>query len=179
METLAKMTPADFAYIIGAALLVMLSQALWAWRQPIVAFFRQWSVNANDSDYGNSVDRQSQPTTAIDPVAATDNEPLRAIAMSSNDDNEPLPRNGRNPVLRARAELIARLIKSESLYVRDSQGAYKRITQTALIELATGLKANGRSESDYGQLHAELLPLIKPQIVISPGRPEERVISKV
>lgn len=179
METLARMTPGDYAFIIGMALFVMLTQMLWGWREPIVAFFRQWSVNDRGSGYVTGDETDQPATTATTPVAATSNEPLRRIAMQSNEDNEPLTRNGRNPVLRARAGLIARLLKSESLYVRDTAGNYRRVTQTGLIELSTGLKANGRPESDYGQLRAELEPLINPQIVISAGQPGERVISKV
>lgn len=176
METLARMTPSDFAYILGAVLLVAVSQILWNWRQPIVALF---SVKLSGRDYVTSGTTNQPATTATTPVAATSNEPLRPIAIGSNEDNEPLTRNDSNRILRARAELIARLLKSEMLYVRDSQGNYRRVTQTGLIELATGLRPNGRPESDYGQLRTELEPLINPQIVISPGRPEERTIAKV
>lgn len=158
--------------VIGAAVAVLLAMGLWDWRTVIIARLR---VRSNDPDYVTGAWGDEDTTTATQPVAATDNEPLRPIAMGGNADNGAL---SRNVVLRARAELIARLLRSESLYVRDHKGNYKLATQTGLIELATGLKPNGRPESDYGQLRAELEPLINPQLLIAAGRPEERAISK-
>jgi len=132
-------------------------------------------VKSKAADYVTDDQPDDETATATQPVAATDNEALRPIATGSNDSNGPLTRN---VVLRGRAELIAKLLKSESLYVRDAKGNYKHITQTALITLATGLTPNGRPESDYGLLRAELEPLINPVIYISKGRPEEQVIAK-
>jgi hypothetical protein len=63
--------------------------------------------------------------------------------------------------------------------VPDGKGGYKELKQTALITLATGIVSNGRAESDYGQLRAELEKLINPRLVVAAGRPEEREISRV
>jgi hypothetical protein len=109
------------------------------------------------------------------PVAATDNGSLRLIAMSQSERNEPLPRN---VVTRAQADIIARLVKSGSLYTPDGRGGYKALGQTALIRLALGLEPNGRPDSDYGQLKAELDPLLKAELTIGAGRADERTIAK-
>jgi hypothetical protein len=165
MDAIARMSPADFAYIIGAAALVMLSQALWGWRHNIVGYVTK---------------RRSRPApaTATAPVAATATEALPPVAKPSNEVNEELPRNGGNLVLRAQADIIARLLKAD-MYIPDGKGGFKELKQTRLIELATGITANGRAESDYGQLRAELEKLINPQLTIAAGRPEERQIAKV
>jgi hypothetical protein len=160
------MTPADFAYIIGAALAVMLVQGLWNWRQPIADYVAQWRS-------------ERAPATANLPVAATATEPLRPVAMPSNDSNAELPRNGSNLVLRAQAQVIAHLVRADSLHIPDGKGGYKPAGQVALIKLATGLTPNGRADSEYGQLRAELESLLKPQLTIAAGRPEERQIAKV
>lgn len=172
MEKLAQVGPQHIFWVIAAACAVLLTMGLWDWRTVIVARLR---VKGKAPDYVTGSGEGEPMTTATQPVAATEQEARNVIATPGNADNGALPGN---VVLRARAELIARLLKSESLYVRDAQGNHKRITQTVLIELATGLKPNGRPESDYGQLRAELEPLINPQLVIAQGRPEERVISK-
>jgi hypothetical protein len=109
------------------------------------------------------------------PVAATVAEPRNGIAIERNERNAPLTGN---IVARAQALLIARLLKSEMLYIPDGKGGYRRITQTALIKLATGLEPNGRPDSDYGLLRAELEPLINPVLVIDAGKSTERVIAK-
>jgi hypothetical protein len=80
--------------------------------------------------------------------------------------------------VRVQAELIARLVQAKSLYVADGKGGYKPCGQTALITLATGLAANGRKDSEYGQLRSELDPLINPQLVIAAGQPQEHLIAK-
>jgi hypothetical protein len=160
------MTPSDFAYIIGAAAAVMLVQALWNWRQPIADYVAQWRS-------------ERAPATANPPVAATATEPLRPVAMPRNDSNDELPRNGGNLVLRAQAQVIAHLVKSDALYLSDGKGGYKPAGQVALMKLATGLIPNGRADSDYGQLRAELESLLNPQLTIAAGRPEERQIAKV
>jgi hypothetical protein len=160
------MSPADYAYIIGAAALVMISQMLWGWRLTI-------------ADYVTRFRRLMTPATATAPVAATATEPLPPVATPSNAGNAELPRNGGNLVLRTQAQVIAHLLKSDSLYIPDGKGGFKELRQTRLIELATGLTANGRPESEYGQLRAELESLINPQLMIAAGRPEERQIAKV
>lgn len=170
MEAVAKMGPADFGYIIAAAALVMITQVLWGWREPIVRwahhYVTQWRSTVT-------------PATATAPVAATATEDAQPVAMRRNEGNEELPRNGGNVVLRAQAELIARLVRADSLHVPDGKGGYKKAGQVALIRLATGLEPNGRPDSDYGRLRGELEPLINPQITIAAGRPEERAIPKV
>jgi hypothetical protein len=166
MDAVAQMTPADFAYIIGAAALVMISQMLWNWRGPIADYVARWRS-------------ERTPTTANPPVAATATEPLRPIAMGRNEGNEELPRNGGNLVLRVQAQVIAHLVKSDALYLADGKGGYKPAGQVALIKLATGLAPNGRADSEYGQLRSELESLLNPQLMIAAGRPEERQIAKV
>ena len=131
-----------------------------------------------DSDYVRS-DTDEEPLTSIStPDAATDNEPLRGIAMRRNDDNGELSRNGSNVVLRTQAAQIARLIRSDSIFIADGKGGYKKAGQGVVIKLATGLEPNGRASSDYGQLLAELKLLINPQLTIHAGRPNEQVIDK-
>ena len=178
MDKLAQVRPEHLGMVAVVTIAFLVLRAMWDWRGEIFSRLPHRSVNTNRPDYGNTLTDESLTTTATEPVAATTPEARNVIAMERNDDNAALTRNGGNVVLRARAEIIARLLKSEMLYTRDSQGGYRRITQTWLIELATGLRPNGRPDSDYGQLHAELKPLIDPTMVISPGRPDERVISK-
>ena len=167
MDALARMSPSDYAYIIGAAALVMISQLLWGWRQPIADYVTrlwQWVTPA--------------PATATTPVAATEPEPLRPVAMPRNDSNQELPRNGGNLVLRTQAQIIAHLVKAGTLHIPDGKGGYKPAGLVALITLATGLTPNGRPESDYGQLRAELESLMRPHLVVAAGRSEEREIAK-
>jgi hypothetical protein len=144
----------------------MITQALWNWRQPIADYVAQWRSTAGQRG-------------AIAPVAATATEPLRVIAMRRNEGNEELPRNSGNLVLRSQAQVIAHLVKSDALFIADGKGGYKPLGQVALIRLATGLTPNGRADSDYGQLRAELESLLDPQLTIAAGRPEERSIAKL
>jgi hypothetical protein len=160
------MSPSDYALIVFGTIGFLALRSLWDWRRSIAAYVAQWR-------------RPATPATATTPVAATATEPLRVIAMGRNDSNAELPRNGSNLVLRAQAELLARLIRSDSLFIADGKGGYKPAGQTALIRLATGLAPNGRADSDYGQLRAELESLLDPQLTIAAGRPEERSIAKV
>jgi len=161
MDALARMSPADYGYIIGAAALVMISQMLWGWRYPIAAYVTRLRL-------------QVPRATATQPVAATLPEARNVIAMPRNDGNDVLPRN----VVRVQAQIIAHLLQA-GLYVPDGKGGFKELRQTALITLATGLVQNGRPDSEYSQLRAELEPLINPRLVVAAGRPEERQISRV
>jgi len=168
MDTVARMTPSDFAYIIGAAALVMLSQLLWGWREPII-------------DYVTLIRQKVATKHAITPVSATDNEPLRPIAMPRNERNEELTRNERNEELRRmQADIIMRLVTSDALFIADGRGGYKQASQGFLIKVSTGLEPNGRKESEYGLLREMMKELSnEPMITISAGRPEERQIAKV
>lgn len=166
MDTVARMTPSDFAYIIGAAALVMITQMLWGWREPII-------------DYVTLMRRRMTSATATQPVAATDNEPLRPIAIGRNERNEELSRNERNEELRRmQADIIMRLISSDALFIADGKGGYKKAGQGVLIKVATGLEPNGRKESDYGLLQAELKGQLNPTLTIHAGRPDEYEITK-
>jgi len=96
-----------------------------------------------------------------------------------------MPRNERNALLssglvaQTQASMLVRLLASEVLHIPDGRGGYKRATQTTLIRLATGLEPNGRPDSEYSQLVAELRrQQPRSVIVVSPGRPDERVIAK-
>lgn len=175
MDKLAQLSPLHYLIIIVMAIGVVLTMGLWDWRMVLIARIRGKHLA---QDYGTQEQAGTESTTATAPVAATGDQGEPMIAMGRNDDNTTLTRNGGNVVLRARAELIARLLRSQSLYMHDAKGTYKRITQTSLIELATGLKPNGRAESDYGQLRAELEPLINPVLHIAAGQPHEQVIPK-
>jgi hypothetical protein len=141
------------------------------------------SSAADTDDYDNDEEVEAaddpQRAPAAPPVAAMSDSARNGIAMGRNERNEDLSRNERNERLRVQAELIARLVQAKSLYIADGKGGYKPIGQTALITLATGLAANGRKDSEYGQLRAELERELNPQLVIAPGRPEEHAIGKV
>jgi hypothetical protein len=127
----------------------------WAWGQ-----IDRWRAYVAQRKRPGNTEWQPEPVDA--PVAGNDNESLPPIAITKNDDNALLPGN---TVLRARAEVLARIIQSGQLHMPDGKGGYKRITQTALIRLATGLEPSGRPESDYGLLIAELKPLLERPIV--------------
>lgn len=131
-----------------------------------------------DVDYGKVVTESGPMTTASMDDAATDNDTLRRIAMGRNGDNDELSRNDSNLVLRVQAAQVARLLRADSLFVADGKGGYKKAGQGVLIKLSTGLEPNGRASSDYGQLLAELKPMLNPQITIHAGRPDERLINK-
>lgn len=139
------------------------------------------SVDEAD-DYDNREEADGaddpQPKAAAPPVAAIADEARNGIAMARNERNEELPRNDRNERLRVQSELIARLVQAKSLYIADGKGGYKPAGQTMLITLATGLAANGRPESEYGRLRADLDPLLKPQIAVAAGQPHEQLIAK-
>jgi hypothetical protein len=106
-------------------------------------------------------------------VAQPDRGVGNAIAITGNGGNEDLPGNG---ITRAQADIIARLIKSKTLYIPDGKGGFKEAGQVALIRLATGLEPSGRPDSAYSKLKAELDPLLPRTLTISGGRPDERVI---
>lgn len=165
MENVSRMSPTDFLFIIVMAAGVMVTQLLWGWREPII-------------DYVTLMRRRICHATATQPVAATDNEPLRPIAMGRNERNEELSRNERNEELRRmQADIIMRLISSDALFIADGKGGYKKAGQGVLIKVATGLEPNGRKESDYGLLQAELKGHT-PTLTIHAGRPDEYEISK-
>lgn len=103
MDALSRMSPMDYAYIIGAAVLVMLTQMAWGWREPI-------------ADYVTRLRQRVSPATATTTVAANAAEPLLPVAMPRNDVNAELSRNSGNVVLRSQADIIARLLRSDSLY---------------------------------------------------------------
>lgn len=122
-------------------------------------------------DYVTQIDSDLRQSRNAGGVAATDPSGRNAIAITDNERNSPL---SRNIVARAQADIIARLLKSESLYIPDGRGGYKKVGQVVLIRMATGLEPNGRADSDYGQLKAELDPLLRPELIISNTRVIER-----
>ncbi len=168
MENVSRMSPTDFLFIIIMAAGVMVTQLLWGWREPII-------------DYVTLIRQKVNPKHAITPVAATDNEPLRPIAMPRNERNEELTRNERNEELRRmQADIIMRLVTSDALFIADGRGGYKQASQGVLIKVATGLDPNGRKDSEYGLLREMMKELSNElMITISAGRPEERQIAKV
>lgn len=126
-------------------------------------------VNASRSDYdelgghgrgsGSAEDRPEVRNSA------TATEGRNLIAMGDNERNEELTRN---QLLQAQAEIIARLLQSESLYTHEN-GKYKKVGQVAMIRLATGLAPNGRPDSEYGQIRAELESLLRPTMEVRDG----------
>lgn len=111
-----------------------------------------------------------EPSNDDDTRGATDSavaddaaEGRNAIATAQGERNEVL---SRNVVTRAQADIIARLLKAETLYIPDGRGGHKRLGQTDLIRLATGLSPNGRADSEYGQLRAELETLTRPTVTV-------------
>jgi hypothetical protein len=170
------MSVSDLFTLLGACVLVGIGFILYdTWRGVK-------SSNDDADDYDNreegGEEPQPQPKAAPPPIAATAPVTLRPIAITRNERNEDLPRNERNERLRVQADIIARLTQAKSIYIADGKGGYKLIGQTALITLATGLAANGRPDSEYGQLRAELDPLLRPQIAVAAGQPHEHLIAK-
>lgn len=168
METMSKITIYDLAYPVAAAVLYLLARALWNWRGPLAGQL------GRGRDYVAALRSSAALTTEPAAIAATAPAAVAPVAMPRNEGNGEL---SGNVVLRARAEIIARLLGA-GLYVADGKGGYKELRQTALITLATGLQPTGRADSDYARLRAELEPLINPQISIAAGRPEERQIAR-
>lgn len=120
--------------------------------------------DAGDADAGNE-----DPGFA--PVAAAGN----AIATGSGAGNEVLPGNGHT---RAQAAVIARLLRSGTVYIPDGKGGFKRVGQVELIKLATGISPSGREDSDYAKLKAELDPMLSRELVIN-GRPAPAKVDQV
>jgi hypothetical protein len=179
-RALEKLSVDSFFMLLGITLVLgLISIAYDVWSKSVK------TPDHEADDYGNGKEEQEeqegrgpQPKPATAPIAATSENERNAIATTRNERNEELLRNERNERLREQAELIARLVKSETLYIQDGKGGYKRAGQVAIIRLATGLEPNGRGDSEYGQLRTALKPLLEPVFQIAAGRPEERAISK-
>lgn len=162
--------------IIGITIALGMASMLFDARKDLARWWRR--VNGSRSRYV-APPRVAPPQNEAHnrpeaPVAANDNGARNAIAMRSNERNEELSRNER---LRLAADIIARLIESDSLYIPDGKGGFKKLGQVALIKLATGLSPNGRPESEYGQLRAELEKILEPTMTVTEGS-EVRSIAK-
>jgi hypothetical protein len=170
------MTPQDLFIIIGLTLFVLALSLLYDVRQ---GFLRWWqSVNKTKSRYVQRGDPEPEPAAEPEPAnapgCANTEDERNVIAKGRNDRNDDLTRNNR---LRVQAEAVAALLAADSLYIPDGKGGYKKAGQTLLVKLVTGLSANGRADSDYGKLRAELDELMHPVLTIKDGS-EVRSIPK-
>lgn len=126
-------------------------------------------VNASRSDYDELGGRGRRSESAEDRPelrnSATATEGRNLIATGDNERNEVLTRNH---VLQVHAETIARLLEADTLYTHEN-GKYKKVGQVAMIRLVTGLAPNGRPDSEYGQIRAELESLLRPTMEVRDG----------
>lgn len=171
-----NITPENLFMLIGFTILLGVASMVYDGRHHIARWWQ--SVRPAPGDYVQHGDREPAHGGAEDRaggrVAATDNDARNLIATGSNARNEVLTRNER---LRVQAEVIADLMDSDSLYIPDGKGGYKKLGQTTLIKLATGLSPNGRPDSDYAQLRAELEEIMRPTMTVTEGG-EVRSIAK-
>lgn len=159
---------AGFIWVLSAGRVPVVDELLGRDRRPA-------SVNHSPIDYVTPPAAPPPPTDNDNAVAATMEGLGEVIATRHIERNAPL---SRNVVVQAQADIIARLIRSETLYIPDGRGGFKKLGQTALIRLALNLEPNGRPESDYGQLKAALDPLIKPPPPTISGRHAEGQVAK-
>lgn len=84
-EKLARMTPSDFAYIIGMALAVMIIQMLWGWREPIMDYVQRF-VRIRLRNYVTRADEPSaQKTNFPASRPEVEAEAMRKEASGSDD----------------------------------------------------------------------------------------------
>ena len=171
-----SMTPTDLFVIIGICLVVLAGSIAYDSRANLLVWLG--SVKGSRADYGQDpADDQpdDQPVEGASTlVAATGNEGSNPIAMGSNERNDVLTRNER---LRVQADAVAALLESGSIYIPDGKGSCKKAGQVKLIKLVTGLSPNGRPDSDYGIIRAELDRLTTPVMTVTEGS-EVRTIEK-
>lgn len=121
-------------------------------------------------------DDEDEPLSATgNTVAGHGDAGRNAIAAGATERNAVL---SRNVVTRVQADIITRLLRAETLYIPDGKGGHKRLGQTDLIRLATGLSPNGRADSEYGQLRAELEELNRPTVTVRDRDGTRREVAK-
>lgn len=152
----------------GMCLALAVLSVLYDSRHDLAGWWRR--VKPSRADYVERAAPPAGPEAATrapgGPVAATDNGARNVIAMGDNGRNGGLSRNQR---LHLQATMIADLLSTDSLYIPDGKGGFKKLGQTALIKLATGLSPNGRPDSEYGALRAELDELMHPRLTVQDG----------
>lgn len=171
-----QITPENLFMLLGLTLLLGALSMAYDGRHHIARWW--WSVRPARRDYVQPPDpvpaQVGAQGGACAQGGATGNDASNGIATGSNGRNEELLCNER---LQAQADIIAQLLQADSLYIPDGKGGYKKLGQTALIKLATGLSPNGRPESEYGQLRAQLEDRLQPSMTVTEGD-QVRTIAK-